>query len=128
MNDICLKYLDQGDIWEAIIFGEKITNIFIKGSLFILDSNNFNMKIKKFRELFNKNNRRESVKNLNGLIANLKKNEKNTLLKYINELTNDSWMENSQFIIGRNNSSSIFESFQCIKFGICATHGFDLYN
>ena len=128
LNDICLKYLDQGDIWEAIIFGEKITNIFIKGSLFILDSNNFNMKIKKFRELFNKNNRRESVKNLNGLIANLKKNEKNTLLKYINELTNDSWMENIQFIVGRNNSSSIFESFQCIKFGICATHGFDLYN
>ena len=59
-NEIMQKYNDQGDMWEDIVFGEKLTKFFILGSLVILDTDNFNLKISEFK----KNLKKTTKKNL----------------------------------------------------------------
>ena len=127
-NEQTAKYEDQGDKWEKIIFGEKLTNIFIMGSLIILDSNNFNLKINEFKKKFSKNNKIISIDLINTNLISLKENKKNKLAKYINEFneeksSNDYWLQNEQSVVARNKTIANFTNGQCINFGICGTHG-----
>ena len=125
------KYNDQGDMWEHILFGNKITNLFIMGGLFILDPNNFNSKIKDFKKQFKEKNQREDLREIiNQNIRKIKENKNNTLSKYIrefndNDFKNDSWLKNDQKIVARNNTNDDYGNSQAINFGFCGTHGFD---
>ena len=126
-NKLFTKNFDQGDIWENIIFGEKINYIFIGGSLFILDTNNLNLSINQFKEGFQKNNRRCSIKDMKKKLKELKKNKNNTLIQHIKDFdTNDKdfWLKNEQFIIARTCSN--FINCQSIPFGSCGTRGFNI--
>ena len=129
-NDIINKYKDQGDIWENIIFGEKINQIFIMGSLAILNIENYNLDIKTFKEKFKKYNKISEVKEINKEINSLKKKENNKLIKHVKEykeddFKNNNWLQNEQYIIARNNSEINNGNNQYINFGICASHAFD---
>ena len=129
-NQLMTKYEDQGDLWEHILFGEKLSKFFIMGSLCILNINNFKLKIKEFKTLFQKRNRKYEIGEINIKIGTIKKNEKNKLIKYINkygdnDLDKDLWLKNEQYISARNNSAINFNESQFINFGICGTHGFD---
>ena len=118
-------------MWEHILFGNKITNLFIMGGLFILDSSNFNSKIKEFKEQFEEKNQREELREIiNHHIRKIKENKNNTLSKYIKEFNeddfkNDSWLNKDQKIVVGNNTNADYGNFQAINFGICGTHGFD---
>ena len=129
-NKVIGNLIDQGDIWEYIIFGQKISNIYIMGSIFILDTNNFDLNIKQFREKFEKNNKWYTLNHLKLKLKNAKENKKNFLIKHIKDFDtndNDYWVQHDQFIIARNNSDIDFCKSQCISFGICGTHGFDMF-
>lgn len=118
---------DQGDMWEYIIFGNKVRDIFIMGGLFILNEENFKLNIEKFKKEFIKYNQHYSIKEINEMIKKGKKNAKNTLFKYINkfsENTKDEWLIYDQIIV-RRQIGKISDSFQCSEFGICGTHAFD---
>lgn len=120
-NDISLMFGDQGDMMEYIIFGNKLRDIYIMGGLFILNEENFKLKIETFKKEFIKYNKLFSIKKINEYIRKGKENTKNTLFKYINEFdenTKDEWLLYDQKIVGRQNS----ESPQCIHIGICGTH------
>ena len=91
------------------------------GGLFILNEENFKLKIETFKKEFIKYNKLFSIKKINEYIRKGKENTKNTLFKYINEFdenTKDEWLLYDQKIVGRQNS----ESPQCIHIGICGTH------
>ena len=128
-NKIASLYNDQGDMWEHIIFGHKISNIFILGSFVILDTKNFSLSIEDFKKKFQNNNRRVLIRVINDQLKKLKKSENNKLIKYINEFNlknckDPDWLKNNQSIIARS-SPMISEDWQCfIRVGICGTHGF----
>lgn len=126
-NDIRKRYEDQGDIWEKIFFGEKISSIFIMSSLFILDTENFNLKINNFKNEFQKLNCVENIKSINQKIKSLKMNTNNKLAKYIKEYNskNDKWVLNNQSIVARNISYFNMDTPQSIPYGFCGTHAFD---
>ena len=128
-NAYISSFIDQGDVWENIIFGQKINNIYTMGSIFILDTNKFDLTIKQFRDGFQKNNR--SVENLNKQLKNVKKNKNNSLIQHVKDFDsndNDDWLNHTQFIIARNNSDMDYCNSQYISFGICGTHGFDIFS
>ena len=122
---------DQGDIWESIIFGEKITNIYIMGSLFILNSDNFNLKIEDFKEGFQKINKMNEIQNINKIIKKLKANKNNSLAKYIEQFSNNdnnnNWLKYEQYLVIRTSSNNNFFHPQSLPFGKCGTHGFDMF-
>ena len=130
-NDAVSLYNNQGDMWEHILFGIKISKIYLMGSLYFLDSKNFNLTINEFKKHFMENNRRFfELKPINDKIRTIKENENNTLSKYINEFTDeefskDEWLKDEQFIIARNNSETTYGNCQFIECGICGTHAFD---
>ena len=127
-NNIKNRYYDQGDMWEHIIFGEKINNIFLMGSLIVLDNNNYKLSIQEFKKKFQDNNQRKSIKQINRNIKEIKKNKNNNLIQYINEFnekeaSEDIWLKDYQYITARNNSDFNLGDSQYIYFGICGNHG-----
>ena len=126
-NNISILYNDQGDMWEHIIFGDKISNLYILGSFFILDTNNYSLNIAEFQKKFKNNNIPGKIDVLNSTLKKLKKNENNKLIKYINEFNLDNcedrkWLKDNQKIVARNNPINS-DNWQCmIRTGICGTH------
>ena len=115
-------------MWEHIIFGEKINNIFLMGSLIVLDNNNYKLSIQEFKKKFQDNNQRKSIKQINRNIKEIKKNKNNNLIQYINEFnekeaSEDIWLKDYQYITARNNSDFNLGDSQYIYFGICGNHG-----
>ena len=129
-NEISKKWGDQGDMWENILFGEKINRIFIMGSLVILDIKNYQSNINDLKDNFQNYNKKFPIEDINKRIKLIKNNTKNKLIKYImkfnvKDLVNNFWLENEQYISARNNLNVNFNNNQCISFGCCGTHGFD---
>ena len=114
-------------MWEHIIFGDKISNLYILGSFFILDTNNYSLNIAEFQKKFKNNNIPGKIDVLNSTLKKLKKNENNKLIKYINEFNLDNcedrkWLKDNQKIVARKNPINS-DNWQCmIRTGICGTH------
>ena len=118
-NEIMLKHNDQGDMWEHILFGEKLTKFFILGSLSILDTDNLKLKINEFKNEFQKNNKKASINLINEILDSLRKNKENFLIKYINKFEEnnkqkDFWLEDEQYIVARNSKNINFLNDQFI--------------
>ena len=121
---------DQGDMWESILFNDKITKIYIMGSLFILDTNNFDLKIEEFKKRFEKVNNADKIENINKALEKLKANKNNSLAKYIEKFNtndNNNWIQYEQYLATRTSSNNNYFHPQSLPFGICGTHGFDIY-
>ena len=126
-NKLTKKFRDQGDKWEKIIFGNKISNIFIRNALFLLDAESYNLKIEQFREIFKKYQKKFSKKYIQNYFNDLLSKNKNSLLKKLNEIKpinfknckDEEWIENSQSIKARIDINNEDETWQSIKVGIC---------
>ena len=125
-NELAKNVYNQGDKFEALLFGDKISKLYIIGSLIILDINNFNKKISQFRKEFKKKNIKKSIKEINETIKEAKENINNFLLQWFSEIANDdilddSWLEDDQGLDVRNIISHIKDDSQCISIGFCGT-------
>lgn len=99
------------------------------GGLFVLDENDFKLSVKQFEEGFQKNFGMFPPEEINQKLVELKKNENNLLLKYINEFSynnsdEEEWLLNDQSTSARNDTMINIGNSQCIDFGICGTHSF----
>jgi len=109
-NKITKDLYDQGDKWEVIIFGKKIKHFYINSSLFLINTENYNLKINTFKKIFRDKQKKISKNVLKSYLNEiLLKKEGNELIKKINELKpldfqnckDKDWINNSQLLKGR---------------------------
>ena len=86
------KYIDSGDKFELLLFGQKVTNLTIGGNHFLLNLDNWDLSLKAFRQGFKKSNELKDINVLKKELSNLRKNALvKKLLKNINykDVTNE---------------------------------------
>ena len=125
-NELAQNYCNQEDIFEVLLFGDKISKLYIMCSLILLDINNFNKKISQFRKEFKKKNEKKPIKEINEAVKEAKVNSNNLLLQCFSEIADDdilddSWLENDQGLDMRNIKSQGNDDSQCISIGCCGT-------
>ena len=127
-NKLTKNYRDAGDKWEVLLFGDKISKIYMMGSLMVLDIDNFNLGINDFTKKFKKMNKKYSLESINKELKKSQKNNDNKLLKNFTEfkisLNNKYWLEKDQSLFARTNSSEE-DKEQYLTFGVCGTVHYD---
>ena len=125
-NKLTKNLEDQGDMWEVIVFGKKIEYFSINSSLFLLNTNNFNLKIKTFKKLFREKQKKVKENILKSYLDEiLEKKEGNELIKKINEIKpidfknceDKDWINNSQLLKIRISIKNIIPC-QFLKVGL----------
>lgn len=87
-NNLTSEFVDQGDKWEKLVFGDKIKSLFIIQCIFILNSTNFNLSINEFRNRFmNIKTNNFTSDYLNNTLNELKNIKDNKLLNHIKALS-----------------------------------------
>ena len=130
-NKISENYVDQGDKWECILFGEKIRCMYLMGSLIILDSGNFGLTIREFKKKYKDNNTKFKLEEIDEELNKIKKNKNNRLISkitHIDKIEVDYWIENIQCMPARLLNFTEFCSPQSLPFGICGNHIENLYH
>ena len=68
------KYIDIGDKFELLLFGQKVTNLTIGGNHFLLNLDNWDLSLKAFRQGFKKSNELKAINVLEKELSNIRKN------------------------------------------------------
>lgn len=125
-NKITKCYRDQGDKFEVIIFGDKISKIFIGGSIMILNIDNYNLSIEEFRKKFKRKNKINSVQFIKKELKDSINNENNKLLQHFTgikfeECKDKNWIKYEQNLPARQELDNNNNNSQYILFGNCGT-------